>query len=78
MTMANNDPNMLDQVQAYRAIVATYEDLKTAIHKLLSSEGGNADELSADALKRYRALARKRDETLNEMRVLEQLLLDQD
>jgi hypothetical protein len=72
------DDNMLDQVKNYREIVLTYEKLNAEIDKLLSEHGGGTEKMPEGEIERYRELARKRDETLNEMRVLEQQLLDED
>jgi hypothetical protein len=78
MSVANNGSDVLHQVQAYRKIVLLYEALDEEIDKLIMEHGGVSENLSPDDLARYRDLARKRDEILNEMRILEQKLLDDD
>ncbi|GAB4526493.1 MAG: hypothetical protein OHK0046_43330 [Anaerolineae bacterium] len=72
----SGDPNMLDQVRNYRKIVLIYEALNNKIAELLH-EGGT-EHLSAEALDEYRNLARQRDELQNELRWLEQQLLNED
>lgn len=78
MTMPDQTDDMMGQVHAYREKVATYEALRQQIHSLLSAYGDDADGMTPDDMARYRALARQRDEALNEMRWLEQKLLDED
>ncbi|GAB4334237.1 MAG: hypothetical protein Kow00117_17830 [Phototrophicales bacterium] len=74
--MSSDD--MLDQVQHYRSIVATYEQLRQEINKLLMKYGGGTENMPAEDLQRYRKLAHERDEIASEMRWLEQQLLDDD
>ncbi len=76
MNTSNHEDDVMGQVQAYREKVAAYEALQGEINNLLSSYGGGTEGMSQDDLTRYRALARQRDETLNDMRWLEQQLLD--
>ncbi len=73
-----NDQDMLHKVQAYRKVVLLYEGLHAEINKLIMAHGGGTENMSSDDLKRYRELAHKRDELMNEMRYLEQQLLDED
>lgn len=72
------DDDLLSKVQDYRRIVLIYEDLNQQINDLLNANAGNTDEMSPEDRKRYRQLARQRDEVQNEMRWLEQQLLDDD
>ena len=74
----NNGDDLLDQVQTYRETVLAYEALNDEIHKLIMANGGGTEGMSADEVEHYRELARKRDETLSEMRWMEQLLLSED
>jgi hypothetical protein len=69
----------LHRVQQYRKIVLLYEALDAQIDELIMAHGGTSEHMSAEALSRYRELARKRDEMLNDMRVLEhELRLDEE
>lgn len=72
--MSENERNMLDQVEEYRKIVLLYEALDEEIDELLTAHGGHMDKMSADVLARYRQLARRRDDLLNQMRTLERQL----
>jgi hypothetical protein len=78
MSIPNHDDPMMGQVQTYREKVTTYEALQKDINTLLSAYGGGTEGMNQEDLARYRILARQRDETLNEMRWLEQQLLDED
>jgi len=64
-----------EQVGQYRQIVMAYEALQAKILALLKGKHG-ADDLSADELKQYRALARERDSLQSEMRYFEQQFLE--
>lgn len=72
--MADNRSDALREVQKYRKIVLIYEALDEEIDKLIMENGGVSEKMPPEALERYRDLARKRDDVLNEMRVLEQKL----
>ncbi|NWG17042.1 MAG: hypothetical protein HXY41_10435 [Chloroflexi bacterium] len=72
--MGENERNVLHQVQEYRKIVLLYEALDEEIDNLLAAHGGHKDTMSPEELARYRQLARKRDDLLNQMRALEQQL----
>jgi hypothetical protein len=66
-------------VAGYQALVIRYEALDTEIDDLLMAHGGHTEDLPTIDLRRYRALARERDEVESEMRILEQQLnLDED
>lgn len=73
-TPGQND--MLEQIENYRSIVSAYESLNDKINKLLAKHSGGTENMSSEDLAHYRKLARQRDEALNEMRWLEQQLLD--
>lgn len=76
--MSEDHNNPLHQVQRYRELVLRYEALDAEIDELIMSYGGKMEQMPHEALTRYRALARERDDVQNEMRQLEQLLLDDD
>lgn len=73
-----DEQDMLFKVQKYRTVVLIYEGLHEQINKLIMANGGMTENMSRDDFQRYRELAQKRDEVLNEMRYLETLLLDED
>jgi hypothetical protein len=74
----NNNEEMLHKVQNYRKIVLIYEGLHARINKLIMENGGGTEKMSPADLQLYRQLATQRDEVMNEMRVLEMQLLDED
>lgn len=66
-------------IERYQALVARYEALDTEIDDLLMAHGGHTEDLPTVDLRRYRALARERDDLESEIRTLEQQLnLDED
>jgi hypothetical protein len=65
-------------VESYRKIVVAYEALHAEISKLIEANNGGTEHMSPADLKRYREMARRRDELFNEMRWMEQQLLDND
>ncbi|PJF27779.1 MAG: hypothetical protein CUN53_02780 [Phototrophicales bacterium] len=70
---------LANQVQQYQQLVIRYEALDHEIDALIMAHGGTSDKMPADDFRRYRDLARERDELLNEMRFFEhQLNLDED
>lgn len=71
------DDDALGKVGYYRTIVLEYERLNDEIQRLLESHGGSTENLTSEQLQRYRTLARQRDGVMNEMRILEQQLLDE-
>lgn len=74
----NNQADMLEKVQYYRDLVKRYEGLCADINALLEAHEGNTETMSADAIAQYRQLAQTRDDLHNEMRVMEQQLLNDD
>lgn len=74
--MADDLNDTQDKVQMYRAIVLQYEQIDARIDALIMAAGGKQDRLSVHDLEEYRELARKRDDLQNEMRWLEQQLMD--
>jgi hypothetical protein len=76
--MSDDKDSTQDKVQRYREIVLQYEALDEAIDALIMAAEGKPENLSPDGFQRYRDLAHQRDELQNEMRWLEQQLLDDD
>ena len=72
--------HLIDDVQRYREMVLAYEALDEEIDTFIAERGGKKEhEMSADELSHYRELARRREDLLNEIRILEhQLNLDED
>lgn len=75
-TPEQND--LLNQLENYRKIVLQYEGLNDQIQSLLNNNNGGTKDMSPEDVAHYRDLAHQRDEALNEMRRLEQELLDED
>jgi hypothetical protein len=69
---------MRHRVQEYRKTVLIYESLHAEINALIKANNGSSDSMSEVDRQRYRELARKRDEVMNEMRWLESQLLDEE
>jgi hypothetical protein len=74
--MTDNQKNDLDKVQMYRKIVLQYEAVDAEIDALIMAHGGGSEKMTDEERARYRQLANRRDELLNEMRLLEKQLLD--
>jgi hypothetical protein len=72
--MSQDERGALHLVQRYRKMVLLYEALDEEIDSLIMANGGGTEHMAEPDLARYRELARKRDEVLNEMRILEQEL----
>lgn len=75
--MGSNKNDELRLVQKYRTVVLIYEGLQSEINILLKENGGSSQTMSEKDRGRYRELARKRDEVMNEMRWFEQQLLQE-
>lgn len=69
--MDQDSRSALQQVEHYRAVVLAYEAVDQEIDDLIMSFGGLMENMPSDVVLRYRELARRRDELLNEMRTLE-------
>lgn len=67
----NRQQNALQLIQKYQELVLLYESLDKEIDSLIMSHGGGSENLPPEELSRYRHLARRRDDVLNEMRELE-------
>ncbi len=78
--MSDNPENMgdLDQVQVYRQLVLDYEALDEEIDTLLAQHDGATEKMSSADFEHYRELARRRDVIYNQLKALEQQLLDDD
>ena len=66
--------DMLQQVARYDELVKRYHALDQQIDKLLNDHQGHSENMSDDAMQRYRSLARERDDVFNAMRAMEQVL----
>lgn len=78
--MSDYPENMgdLNQVQAYRQLVLDYEALDEEIDALLAKHDGATENMTSTDFERYRELARRRDIIYNQLKALEQQLLDDD
>ncbi|HLU10489.1 MAG TPA: hypothetical protein VK003_12545 [Oceanobacillus sp.] len=72
--MEDKKSDALNDVRNYRKLVLIYEALDEQIDKLIMENGGGSENMPPEAFERYRDLARKRDDVLNEIRVMEQKL----
>lgn len=70
------DRDELALVTAYRKLVLAYEETNAEIDALIMAAAGGWDNMSEADRTLYRQLARQRDDLHNEMRVLEQQLLE--
>lgn len=68
------ESELLQNITTYQDLVLRYEDAHARINALLHAHGGATEHMSEIEITQYRVLARQRDELLNEMRFLEQLL----
>jgi len=73
--MAND---MLQQVEKYNELVNQYQKLDDQIDTLLTNHYGHTSAINDDVMQQYRHLARQRDDIVNAMRQLEQLLFVDD
>lgn len=74
----NGEDENLRKVQDYRKVVLIYEALDAEIDRLIMDNGGGTEKMSSGDFVRYRELAQQRDEVFNQMRAMEQELLDED
>lgn len=72
----SEERNPLRDVQQYRKLVLLYEALDAEIDKLIMAHGGRSEDMPPADHERYRELARKRDDVQNEIRVMEQELMN--
>lgn len=77
--MSENEP-LREQIETYRKLVERYELLNAQIQLLITTakESSASRELSPEDLKRYRQMARERDELFSEMRALQRQLMADD
>lgn len=73
----SDERDMLEMVERYQATVLRYESLHRQINALIQQFDGDSEKMSAEARIQYQDLARQRDEAMNELRWLEQELLDE-
>lgn len=79
MNRTDEPGDLQGQISRYREVVLRYEALDEEIDALIMSHGGSSDKMPPGDLRRYRQLARERDDLFSEMRELEQSLqLDDD
>jgi hypothetical protein len=76
--MLDNSSDTFGKVHRYRELVLQYEEIDEEIDALIMAVGGVPDKFSPQDRDRYRALANRRDELQNEMRLLEQQLMAED
>lgn len=69
--------NMLEQVTRYNELVQHYHELDEQIDTLLEVYQGHSENMTDDSRQTYRQLAHQRDDILNEMRELEQVLFSE-
>lgn len=74
----NSEDDTQSRIARYREIVLQYESIHHKISDLLDRHQGGTEHMSDDDRQHYREMARQRDELVNEIRVLEQQLLDED
>ncbi|MFN8531038.1 MAG: hypothetical protein U0670_20745 [Anaerolineae bacterium] len=79
MTDDNQQKNQLgddlEDVQRYRELVLKYEALDEEIDTFIFERGGKKEhEMTPEELATYRDMARRRDDLLNDIRVLEEKL----
>ncbi|MBW4435490.1 MAG: hypothetical protein KME04_00025 [Pleurocapsa minor GSE-CHR-MK-17-07R] len=74
--MSESQGDMHSMMQQYREIVGSYEKLDHEIDALLMNYGGASENMPAPELAKYRRMALQRDSLYNEMRAMEQILLN--
>ncbi|MCC6613118.1 MAG: hypothetical protein IT320_06540 [Anaerolineae bacterium] len=68
----------LKEVLEYRKLVLLYEAVDAEIDQLIMQHGGRSEDMPDADRDRYRDLARQRDDLQNDMRAMEQRLLDEE
>jgi len=76
----SEDNELRGQIDTYKKLVERYELLNAEIQLLITTakESNPDKELSPQDLKRYREIARERDEAFSEMRALQRQLMADD
>lgn len=72
--MTVSDQPQMELVAHYRQLVEAYEALDSKIDELIMANGGKSEDMSAEDMRLYREWAGRRNEMLNEMRLLERQL----
>jgi len=72
--MTASDEDQLALVARYRQVVEAYEALDSKIDDLIMAKGGKSEDMSSEDRRLYQQWARRRNEMLNEMRLLERQL----
>lgn len=72
-----DDKNAAEKAHEYEQAVLAYEKLDREVDELLSSRGGQSENLSDEEFAHYRELAALRDLAYNKVKTLEQELLDE-
>jgi type I restriction-modification system DNA methylase subunit len=74
----SDEYDLSGQIEQYKKLVERYELLNAEIQLLITTakENNPDKELSPEDMKRYREIARERDEAFSEMRALQRLLMD--
>lgn len=72
--MSTNEPDIKAKVERYKHLTEQYHALDERIDQLLAAHDGDADQMGDEIHRQYRELAHQRDEIVNEMRHLEQVL----
>jgi hypothetical protein len=70
--------SVLEQINAYRAVVLEYEGLNDEIHQLIEAHDGSTEKMTQADVERYRTLARRRNEVLHERRWMERELFSEE
>lgn len=74
--MDENNASIQEKVRIYHDLVKEYERLDSEIDALIMENKGASKNMSAEARARYQEMANRRRQLQNEMRILEQELLN--
>jgi hypothetical protein len=75
--VADESQGAAAKAHEYEQAVLAYEKLDSEVDQLLSSKGGQSENLTDEEFTHYRELAELRDLAYNKMKTLEQELLDE-
>lgn len=73
-----NEADFQEQIKRYDQLTQQYHALDEEIDALLATYDGDTDAMADEVHRQYRDLAHQRDEIVNEMRRLEQILFTDD
>lgn len=73
-----SDNNDLNSLHLYRNLVLDYEAVNREINALFHVHQGGTETMTEQEFAHYRELAKRRDELFNEIKVMEQQLLDEE